>query len=160
LDRSHRHSEPSSDLLLWDAEFLQCHPGLKAFLIGCQSRGVLLFMGRISYWSPFFDEWKLGLDRFGQVRARLFVASGASRLNGLHQVLIDVKPICYSTSLGSSIPRGLCIVIATISADIPNFRMTLHPGCSTLHRSFWQQIDHLMSVHIDEDRPKGASAAK
>jgi hypothetical protein len=38
--------------------------------------------------------------------------------------------------------------------------MLAHPSGGTLRRAFSQQVDHLVPIQVEEDRPEGACAPK
>ena len=80
-------------------------------------------------------------------------------LDGLAQILQEMKAVGDLLCLRSPVPRSLSIKPAPVPADDLDFWMLPEPFCGFLHRSFWLHLDNFPALQIDDDRSIAIASA-
>ena len=85
-------------------------------------------------------------------RNRRLIAAKLS-LNGLAEVLQQMKTISDRPRLRRALTRGLRIEASTIAADHLHVRMILEPTGRGRRRTIHQHVHHLTTLQVNDDRP-------
>ncbi len=73
-------------------------------------------------------------------------------LNGLAEVLHQMKAICHLNRIRSTPCRAHRILFSPVTTDHHNARMLLEPGSEPVRRTVRQEVHHTVSLKIDEQR--------
>src|ERR1700723_3875588 len=87
-----------------------------------------------------------------RLRKRRLIAAKLS-LNGLAEVLQQMKTISDLPRLRRALTRGLPIEASTIAADHLHVRVSLEPTGRGRRRTIHQHVHHLTTLQVNDDRP-------
>jgi hypothetical protein len=90
-----------------------------------------------------------GIDQ--RIRDRRLIAAELS-LNGLAEVLQQMKAIGDLPCLRRALTRGVRIEASSVAADHLHFRMILEPTGRGRRRAIRQQVHHLATLQVHDDR--------
>ena len=103
---------------------------------------------------PLIEGWYIRGRKRSLTLAKRPITARHLLIDGLNKVFHQMKPIRDLKRLWGSFTCSLCIILASISADISDLGMLSHPLCRALGGSLCQQVDHLVRTQIHQDRAK------